>query len=97
MNSKRYSSLQLALLIVLVALGALPTAAQIQVTSTNPSAAPQGTTNLNVTVSGSGFKKGAKAQWFVTGTTNPGGVTVNSTTFNGSNQLTATLAWQRTQ
>jgi hypothetical protein len=91
MRFKRYSSLQLALLTVLVALGALPAAAQIQVNSANPSAAPQGTTNLNVTIAGSGFKKGAKAQWFVTGTTNPDGVTVNSTTFNGSNSLTANI------
>src|SRR5579863_2837113 len=65
--------------------------AQIQVSATSPSAAPQGTTNLNVTVNGNGFKKGAKAQWFVTGTVNPGGVTVNSTTFNSSGQLTANL------
>jgi hypothetical protein len=66
--------------------------AQIQVNSTNPNTAPQGTTNLNVTVSGSGFKKGAKAQWFVSGTTNPGGVTVNSTTFNSSSQMTANIS-----
>ena len=70
---------------------AMPSWAQIQVSSANPSAAAQGTINLNVTVSGNGFKKGAKAQWFVSGTTNPGGVTVNSTTFNGSTQLTANI------
>jgi hypothetical protein len=64
---------------------------QIQVNSAAPSAAPQGTTNLNVVVKGSGFKKGAQAQWFVTGTTNPGGVTVNSTAFNNSGQLTANI------
>jgi hypothetical protein len=91
MKSKRCSSLVLAILIVVAAVDALPAAGQIQVTSTNPSAAPQGTTNLNVTISGSGFKKGANAQWFVTGTTNPGGVTVNSTAFNGSNTLTANI------
>jgi hypothetical protein len=71
--------------------GAQPAAAQIQVTGTNPSAAPQGTINLNVTIAGSGFKKGASAQWFVTGTTNPGGVTVNSTAFNSSSKLTANI------
>ena len=65
--------------------------APIQVNSTNPNTAPQGTTNLNVTVSGGGFNKGAKAQWFVSGTTNPGGVTVNSTAFNSSSQLTANI------
>jgi len=67
------------------------TTAQIQVTSANPNAAPQGSTNLNVTVTGNGFKKGAKAQWLVTGTTNPGGVTVNSIAFNNSSQLTANI------
>ena len=90
MKLKRYSSL-LALLISLPALSALHAAAQIQVTSTSPNAAPQGTTNLNVTISGSGFKRGAKAQWFITGTTNPGGVTVNSTAFNGSSSVTANI------
>ena len=65
--------------------------AQITVTSANPNSTTQGTTNLNVIVSGNGFKKGAKAQWFITGTTNPGGVTVNSTAFNASNQVTANI------
>ncbi len=68
-----------------------PAAAQIQVDSASPSAAPQGTINLNVVITGNGFKKGAVAQWFVTGTTNPGGVTVNSTTFKGSTQVTANI------
>ena len=65
--------------------------AQISVNSANPNNTAQGTVNLDVSVSGNGFKKGAKAQWFVTGTTNPGGVTVNSTTFNNSGQLTANI------
>lgn len=76
--------------IMMLSVGLLPATAQIQVNSTNPSSAAQGT-NLNVTINGNGFKKGAKAQWFVTGTTNPGGVTVNSTAFNGSGQLTANI------
>ena len=90
MEFKRYPS-SLAVLLFIGVSALLPATAQIQVNSTNPSAAPQGTTNLNVTISGNGFKKGAKAQWFVTGTTNPGGVTVNSTAFNGSNSLTANI------
>lgn len=80
-----------AMLFLLAALAVLPVGAQIQVNSANPSAAPQGTTNLNVTISGNGFKKGATSQWFVTGTTNSGGVTVNSTSFNGSSTLTANI------
>jgi hypothetical protein len=90
MEFNRYSSL--LAVVVFVAISAfLPAAAQIQVTSADPAAAPQGTTNLNVTIAGSGFKKGAQAQWFVTGTTNPGGVTVNSTTVNGSSKITANI------
>ena len=87
---KTTSSIRL-LLVATVLFSTLSAAGQIQVTSANPSAAAQGTVNLNVTISGNGFKKGAKAQWFITGTTNPGGVTVNSTTFTGSSSLTANI------
>src|SRR4051812_6542404 len=65
--------------------------AQVSVTATTPNLAAQGTVNLNVTVTGKGFKNGAKAQWFVTGTTNPGGVVVNSTAFVNSTTLTANI------
>jgi hypothetical protein len=65
--------------------------AQISVTSATPNSTTQGTINLNVTVGGKGFKAGAKAQWFISGTTNPGGVTVNSTAFVNSNTLTANI------
>src|SRR5215470_12434877 len=64
---------------------------QVQVTAADPAAAEQGTINLNVKVTGKGFKTGAHAQWFVTGTTNPGGVTVNSTTFVSSTELNANI------
>jgi uncharacterized delta-60 repeat protein len=67
-------------------------AAQVSVNSASPNNTTQSTVDLDVTVSGSGFKKGAKAQWFVSGTTNPGGVTVNSTRFNNSGQLTANIS-----
>jgi hypothetical protein len=66
-------------------------AQSVQVTSANPASAAQGTINLNVIIGGSGFKKGAQAQWFISGTTNPGGVVVNSTAFNSSSQLTANI------
>lgn len=72
-------------------LAASPLAAQIQVDSASPSAAPQGTINLDVVITGNGFKRGAVAQWFVTGTTNPGGVTVNSATFKSPTQITANI------
>jgi uncharacterized delta-60 repeat protein len=44
-----------------------------------------------VKVTGKGFKNGAKAKWFVTGTTDPGGVTVNSTVFVSSTELSANI------
>src|SRR5438067_7109761 len=66
-------------------------AQQVQVTAADPSSRAQGTVNLNVKVTGKGFKNGAKAKWFVTGTTDPGGVTVNSTTFVSSVELTANI------
>ena len=64
---------------------------QVQVNAADPPVAEQGTINLNVKVTGKGFKNGAQAKWFVTGTTNPGGVTVNSTTFVNSSELTANI------
>jgi uncharacterized delta-60 repeat protein len=63
----------------------------IQVAAADPASAAQGTLNLNVRVNGKGFKNGAKAKWLVTGTTDPGGVTVNSTTFVSSTELTANI------
>ena len=66
-------------------------AQQVQVTAADPAAAAQGTINLNVKVTGKGFKNGAKAKWFITGTTDPGGVVVNSTAFVNSGELTANI------
>lgn len=68
-----------------------PASAQISVTSALPNSTTQGTINLDVTVGGKGFKNGANAQWFLSGTTNPGGVTVNSTAFVNSNTLKANI------
>lgn len=66
-------------------------AQQVQVTAADPPTAAQGTINLNVKVTGRGFKNGANAKWFITGTTDPGGVQVNSTTFVNSGELTANI------
>jgi len=64
---------------------------QIQVNAADPALAAQGTVNLNVRITGKGFKNGAKAKWLVTGTTDPGGVSVNSTTFVSSSELSANI------
>src|SRR5215470_5580873 len=92
MNGKKTWIGWTILLAVLALASPKPAVSQVQVTSTSPSAAPQGTVNLDVTINGNGFKKGATAKWFVTGTTNPGGVVVNSTTFQTSSQLVANIS-----
>lgn len=66
-------------------------AAQVQVNSADPPEAEQGTVSLDVTINGRGFDRGSEAKWFVTGTTNPGGVTVNSTRFVNANTLVANI------
>ena len=84
-------ALRTAFLPLVIAAGCSELAAQVQVSSANPNSAAQGTINLDIAVGGSGFKHGANAKWFVSGTTNPGGVTVNSTSFVSSSQLTANI------
>lgn len=93
MKTRRLLPLNLlGILATLVLVHSSPVSAQqVQVNSTSPNQVAQGTVNLNVTINGKGFAKGAKAQWFVSGTQNPGGVTVNSTAFNSSTQLTANI------
>lgn len=81
----------LSLIAIILSATPSPLLAQVQVTSANPNMAAEGTINLNVIVGGNGFKKGAKAAWFQSGTTNPGDVTVNSTSVNSSSQVTANI------
>jgi hypothetical protein len=77
---------------LLLFLAPLTLAAQnVSVSSANPNSAAQGTINLNVTISGKGFKNGAHSRFFVSGTTNPGGVVVNSTAFVSSSTLVANV------
>jgi len=81
--------------LVLVAgllLPALPAGAQtITVTSAVPDVTDQGTYDLVVTIGGDGFAKGARADFFVTGTTNPGGITVKSTRYRNPKTIEAII------
>ena len=89
---KQYGRLATVMSVCVLALVACRAAtSQITVTTANPNNALQGTTALNVTVAGGGFETGAQATWFVSGTTNTGGVVVNSTTFVSSTQLVANI------
>jgi hypothetical protein len=81
-------------LLALLALGVVPAGAalaQVKVTAATPSSAYQGTYSLDVVVSGSGFNNSAKVQYFVSGTTNPGGITVKKVTFRSSSELVTTI------
>jgi uncharacterized delta-60 repeat protein len=81
------------LLLFCAAIGApVPVQAQtVQVLSADPPSAAQGTVNLNVLIKGKGFKNGALAKFLVTGTDDPGGIKVNSTTFVSSTSVTANI------
>src|SRR3972149_11053597 len=94
MNRKPFRSVSFSIsLIPLLLLVAAPrlSAQNIQVTSADPPSAPQGTVNLNVTIGGSGFRTGAQATFFRTGTQDPGGIRVNRTTFISSTELVANI------
>jgi hypothetical protein len=63
----------------------------IAVTAADPPTGEQGTLNLTVKVTGKGFKNGAKAKFFKTGTTDPAGVNVKSTQYVSATQLIANI------
>jgi hypothetical protein len=63
----------------------------IQVTAADPSSAPQGTLSLDVAVAGNGFDSSAAVDFLVTGTTNPGGITVRNVSVVSPKKLVATI------
>jgi len=87
---KRITLTGLSLLVMgLVPIGA--TFAQVRVTAATPSSAYQGTISLDVVVSGSGFDNSAKVQYFVSGTTDAGGITVRKVVFHSTKELVTTI------
>jgi hypothetical protein len=80
--------------VALVVLALAPmgvTWAQVKVTAAAPASTYQGTVGLDVVVSGSGFDSTAEVQFLVSGTINPGGVTVKKVLFNNPSELVATI------
>ena len=68
------------------------TTTSVTVTAANPSYGDQGTVNLDVQITGSGFDPSAKAQWMVSGDTVPSSkVKVNRTSFVSSTQVVANI------
>lgn len=93
-KSHTTSLLEIAL-IILAVVGfskAQVLAQDIEVLSADPPDAVQGTVNLDVEINGSGFKRGAKADFFLSGTTNPAGITVNSTRYIGPKKLSSNIS-----
>jgi len=79
--------------LALVSVGVLPSALaqDIEVISADPSAAEQATVNLDVTIHGNGFARGAVAKFLITRKGGSGGIVVNRTTFKGSKKLIANI------
>ena len=67
------------------------TAQDIVVSAADPASAAQGTTGLSVRITGKGFKRGANARFLRTGTSDPDGIVVNSTTYVSSDELIANI------
>jgi hypothetical protein len=79
-------------LIFCVALVARSAAAQtVQVTAANPNTGAQGSTALLVKISGKNFAPGAKTDFFLSGTTNPAGITVHGTQWISASEVDATI------
>lgn len=88
---KRITLACLSLLVLGLAPAGAALAQQIKVTAATPSSAYQGTIALDVVVAGAGFNPSAKVQYFVSGTTNPGGIAVRKVTYRNSKELVTTI------
>jgi hypothetical protein len=80
------------LLLAGLLLWGLPASAQaIKVTSAVPDVTDQGTVGLVVTIGGENFGKSSRVNFYVTGTTNPGGITVRNVNYKNPQTLVATI------
>lgn len=90
-SRKRAICTHLFLILLGFAYMATAEAQKLQVKSANPSTAVQGTFGLDVEITGNGFDNSAVADFFVTGSTNPGGIVVTNVRFVNSRKLIATI------
>jgi hypothetical protein len=78
--------------LLVLALGPVGAAwAQVKVTAADPASTTQGTTGLDVLISGSGFDATAGVRFLVTGTASEGGIAVRKVVVRNSRQLVATI------
>jgi hypothetical protein len=92
MPGKAAKSLLAAVVASGVMLSAHTAAAQnVSVTAANPNTGAQGTTALIVKISGKNFAPGAMTDFFLSGTTNPAGITVHGTQWISASEVDATI------
>ena len=91
MNVRKQQALSILSLVYLALMPMAMAQAQVTVTSADPSSAVQGTISLDVTVNGNGFDSTAQVKFLVTGTADPGGITVKKVAVKGSKRLVATV------
>jgi hypothetical protein len=72
-------------------LAGVASAQNVTVTAANPPSGAQDTVSLVVKITGKNFAPGARSDFFKSGTTDPGGVTVRSTQFVSSTEVDATV------
>lgn len=89
-HRNRKMSVHLILLLGVLALGTAQ-AQEVEVNSADPASAEQGTVNLDVSIAGKGFDNSAQVFFLITGTENPGGITVNSVKVRGSKKIIANI------
>src|SRR4029079_7229563 len=66
-------------------------AQNVTVTTADPNTGAQGTTSLVVKISGRNFAPGARADFFLSGTSNPAGITVHGTQWVSASEVDATI------
>lgn len=91
MNPRIHTARILLALLITVASLTPAQAQDVEVTSANPNTALQGTTGLDVEISGSGFDSSAQVEFLVTGTEDPGGITVTNIRVRGPKKIIATI------
>lgn len=89
-HSHRIRMLQPFILLSIV-FATISHAQDVEVNSADPDTAVQGTVDLDVEITGDGFDSSAQVDFFLTGTTNPGGIQVKKIKVRGPKKLIATI------
>jgi len=91
MNIRNRKFFPILTLLLLSLLAGTNVQAEVRVDLADPSTADQGTLSLPVTITGSGFEKGASVHFLQAGTKKGGGISVNSVLFVSESELLANI------